>query len=62
MRENRYEINVTDYERRALIGVLAEKRNECLDENRPTEDVNNLIEKVLDAPLKKPKRRDRDER
>lgn len=61
-----YNIEVNDFERRALIGVLAEKRNQCLAENAPTEDVNTLIEKTLDAKQKKQKKekkeRDRDER
>ena len=30
MRENTYQIEVGDYERRTLIGILAECRNECL--------------------------------
>lgn len=53
MRENTYQIEVGDYERRTLIGILAECRNECLKRETPTEDVNNLLEKALDAPLKK---------
>lgn len=58
-----YNIEVSDFERRALIGVLAEKRNQCIAENTPTEYVNTLIEKTLDAKQKKKKRnKDRDER
>ena len=60
MRENTYQIEVGDYERRTLIGILAECRNECLKRETPTEDVNNLLEKALDAPLKKKKGKDRD--
>lgn len=62
MRENIYQIEVGDYERRTLIGILAECRNECLKRETPTEDVNNLLAKALDAPLKKKKGKDRDER
>ena len=60
MRENTYQIEVGDYERRTLIGILAECRNECLKRETPTEDVNNLLEKALDAPLKNRKGKDRD--
>ena len=60
MRENTYQIEVGDYERRTLIGILAECRNECLKRETPTEDVNNLLAKALDAPLKKKKGKDRD--
>ena len=52
MRENTYQIEVGDYE----------CRNECLKRETPTEDVNNLLAKALDAPLKKKKGKDRDER
>ena len=62
MRENTYQIEVGDYERRTLIGILAECRNECLKRETSTEDVNNLLAKALDAPLKKKKGKDRDER
>jgi len=62
MREAKYQIDFSDYERRALIGVLAEKRNDCLKEDFPTEDVNVLLEKALEAQPKKQKKKDRDER
>ena len=62
MKETRYHMELSDYERRALIGVLAEKRNDFLKANDPTEDINNLLEKAIDAPSTKAKKKDRDER
>ncbi len=61
MNENRV-IEVTEYEQRVMLGVLSEKRNDFIAESRPTEDVNNLILKVMDAPAKKHRKRDRNER
>lgn len=60
-----YRMEMSDWQRRALLGVLVEMRNHCLETNFPTEDVNNLLELTLDAePSKKKQRRgrDRDER
>jgi len=51
-----------DYERRTLIGVLAETRNRCLQNETPTEDINALLEKTLDAEPKKQKDKGKDER
>lgn len=63
MRSEKYQIEVDDYERRALLGMLADRRNQCLETNKPTEDVNTLLERALDAKPKSKKRdRDRDER
>ncbi len=55
-------ITVNDFERRFLISVLNDRRNECLTKNKPTEDVNAMLLKVIDAPVKKKKDRDREER
>lgn len=55
-------ITVNDYEQRVLIETLNHRRNEFLAQNRPTEDVNAMLLKVIDAPPKKKKDRDREER
>ena len=55
-------IEVDDFEQRVLMKILADIRNECIAEEKPTEDVSDLLLKVIDAPPKKKKDRDRDER
>lgn len=55
-------ITVNDYEQRVLIETLNHRRTEFLARNQPTEDVNAVLLKVIDAPPKKKKDRDRDER
>ena len=59
----RYRMDLDDYERRTLIGILAAMRNQCLQDDTPTEDVNNLIVKAMDANEEKPKKnKGKDER
>lgn len=55
-------IEVSDFEQRVMIEALADRRNDFIEENKPTEDVNGVLMKVIDAPLKKRKDKDRDER
>ena len=42
-----------DFEHRLLVGCLMTARNEYIHEGKPTEDVNELILKIIDAPTKK---------
>ena len=42
-----------DFEHRLLVGCLMTARNEYIHENKPIEDVNELILKIIDAQLKK---------
>ena len=55
-------ITVNDFELRVLIETLNHRRTEFLAQNKPTEDVNAMLLKVIDAPPKKKKDRDREER
>ena len=41
------------YEHRLLVGCLVTARNEYIHEDKPIEDVNELILKIIDAPSKK---------
>lgn len=36
-----------------LVGCLMTARNEFINEDKPIEDVNELIPKIIDAPTKK---------
>ena len=56
-------IEVDDFEHRVMMTALADQRSECLEEDNPTDDLNKVLLKVIDAPTTKEKRRkERDER
>ena len=44
---------ITDFEKGLLINALMQFRNDTLATGKPTEDINELILKVIDAPKKK---------
>ena len=46
------------YEHGVVINALNEMRNDLLEEERPTDIVDEVLLKVIDAPTKKDKRRD----
>ena len=46
------------YEHGVVINALNEMRNDLLEEERPTDIVDEDLLKVIDAPTKKEKRRD----
>ena len=62
MAEGTRVVEMSDYEQRVMIEALADRRNDFIEENKPTEDVNELLLKVIDAPLKKRKDKERDDR
>ena len=46
-------LKVSDFEQRLLIASLNDFRNTLLTAQKPTEDINHLLVKVIDAPTKK---------
>ena len=63
MAEEKKVITLDDFEQRLMVSGLMDFRNDLLKEEKPTEDINDLILNVIDAPTKKEKRRfDREER
>ena len=52
MAEEKKVVTLDDFEQR-----LMDFRNDLLRDEKPTEDINDLILKVIDAPTKKEKRR-----
>ena len=63
MAETQHLIQVSDYEQRLMVKGLNEFRNDFLREGKPTEDINTLLLKVIDALVKKTGRKaDRGER
>ena len=57
MAEEKKVITLDDFEQRLMVSGLMDFRNDLLKEEKPTEDINDLILKVIDAPTKKEKRR-----
>ena len=63
MADEKKVITLDDFEQRLMVSGLMDFRNDLLKEEKPTEDINDLILKVIDAPTKKEKRiADREER
>ena len=63
MADEKKVITLDDFEQRLMVSGLMDFRNDLLKEEKPTEDINDLILKVSDAPTKKEKRKaDREER
>ena len=63
MADEKKVITLDDFEQRLMVSGLMDVRNDLLKEEKPTEDINDLILKVIDAPTKKEKRKaDREER
>ena len=60
MRDVKRVIEVSDYEHRVMMEALNDRRNDFISENKPTEDVSDLLLKVIDAPTKRKRDRDRD--
>ena len=50
-------VELDDFEQRLMVSGLADFRNDLIRDEKPTEDVDDLILKVIDAPTKKEKRR-----
>lgn len=56
-------VTLDPFEHRLMVSGLSEFRNELIETQRPTEDVDDLLLKVIDAPTKRELRRDlREER
>ena len=57
MAEEKRVISVDGYEHRLMVAGLNDFLNDLLADGRPTEDVDDLLLKVIDAPTKKQKRK-----
>jgi len=58
MREERVVITLTGSDHGAVITALNDKRNMMLREKKPTDAVDDVLLKVIDAPTKKVRIRD----
>ena len=57
MADEKKVITLDDFEQRLMVSGLMDFRNDLLKEEKPTEDINDLILKVIDAPTKTEKRK-----
>lgn len=57
MAEEKKVVTLDDFEQRLMVSGLMDFRNDLLRDEKPTEDINDLILKAIDAPIKKEKRR-----
>ena len=57
MKETRV-VRLNSYEHRVMVAVLNTFRNEMIQDEKPTEDVDDLLLKVIDAPLSKGRKKD----
>lgn len=53
MAEEKRVVELTNFEYRLMVGGLASFRNDLIREEKPTEDVNELLLKLIDARKKK---------
>ena len=51
-------VTLDNYEQRLMVRSLNDVRNNLIGDKKPTEDLEDLILKVIDAPKKKRKRRE----
>lgn len=50
-------VMLDDFEQRLMVSGLADFRNDLIRDEKPTEDVDELILKVIDAPAQKGKKK-----
>ena len=55
-------IEVDEYQHGLIINSLNDKRNELVEQGKDTEFVDDTLIEVRDAPMKREKKRHRDER
>ena len=57
MAEEKKVVTLDDFEQRLMVSGLMDFQNDLLRDEKPTEDINDLILKAIDAPTKNEKRR-----
>ena len=55
-------IEVDEYQHGLIINSLNDKRNELVEQGKDTEFADDTLIEVMDAPMKREKKRHRDER
>lgn len=62
MRKEKRVITVDDFEHNLMINGINEFRNMLIEKDMPIEDVDNLLRKLIDAPLLRKRRFERENR
>ena len=62
MRKEKRVITVDDFEHNLMINGINEFRNLLIEKDMPIEDVDNLLRKLIDAPLLRKRRFEREDR
>ena len=62
MRKEKRVITVDDFEHNLMINGINEFRNILLEKDMPIEDVDNLLRKLIDAPILRKRRFEREDR
>ena len=57
MRDEKRVVTLNGFEQRLMVAGLTDFRNDAIRDGKPTEDLDGLILKVIDAPTKREKRR-----
>ena len=57
MTEAKRIMTMDDFEHRLLVGCINKARTEYMEEGKPTEDINELLIKAIEASTKKEKRK-----
>ncbi len=52
MAEEKVVVTLNSFEQRLMVSGLADWRNDLIRQEKPTEDVDDLLLKVIDAPAK----------
>lgn len=53
MKEEQRVLTLDDFEHRIVVHALNDLRNEQLEQNRPTEDIDELLLRTIEAPTKR---------
>lgn len=62
MTDNTVTVNLDSFEQRLVVKGMNNFRNELIRDEKPTEDVDDILLKIIDAPPQKRKRGDREAR
>lgn len=57
MAEEKVVVTLDNFEQRLMVSGLADFRNDLIRDEKPTEDVDELILKVIDAPPEKARKK-----
>jgi hypothetical protein len=58
MKAEKRVVTLDEFQQNLLINGMNEYRNDLLEDQKPTEDVDDLLLKLIHAPTRKEKRRD----